>query len=157
MLLFILFCAGLAALTLFPPGFWGYLLFGCLLNGYPLPELYIQQGSFHWHITVFQDLFGGPWTIYMLLGNIVMFAPLGFFPALLWDKPRWWKSTLIAAGTSACVETVQLFIDRSSDINDLILNTLGGLAGYGFFWILHRFLPQFAEKFKCVKVDSLHG
>ena len=123
LLIFVLFCAGLAALTVF---------WGALMHGYPPAE-----GWFGWHgrgmylqVTILAELLeGSEWGIYMLLGNAVMFLPLGFFPALLWRRPRWWRSVLAAGGASLFIELVQSFVGRSSDINELILNTLGGLAG----------------------------
>lgn len=146
MLVFVLFCAGLAALTVFPAGFWGGLM-----HGY-LPK----AGWFGWHgcgmylqVTILAELLEGrEWGIYMLLGNVVMFLPLGFFPALLWRHPRWWRSVLAAGGVSLFIEIVQIFVGRSSDINDLILNTLGGLAGYGLYRFLARLAPKFTRKFQ---------
>lgn len=146
LLIFVLFCAGLAALTVFPSGFWG-----ALMHGYPPAE-----GWFGWHgrgmylqVTILAELLeGSEWGIYMLLGNAVMFLPLGFFPALLWRQPRWWRSVLAAGGASLFIELVQIFVGRSSDINDLILNTLGGLAGYGLYRLLARLAPGFTRKFQ---------
>ena len=152
LLVFALFCAGLAALTLFPANFWTYVM-----HGVPLSELHLRGEGFYWHITLFRDLLGGAWSVFMLLGNVIMFAPLGFFPALLWDKPRWWKSLLIAACASTFVEVTQLFVGRSSDINDIILNALGGLAGFWAYLLLKWIAPRFALKFRCVKVESLRG
>ena len=138
--LFVLFCAGLMALTLFPAGFWGALMAGHL----PPEGWFACRGSgMYLRITLLSELTeGGAWTWFMLLGNAVMFVPLGFFPALLWRRARWWKSVLAAGGTSLFVELWQLFIDRSSDINDLILNTLGGLLGFGLYVLLSRLLPD---------------
>lgn len=152
LLLFVLFCGGLMALTLFPAGFWGTLLDG------RLPE----RGWFAWRgggmelrLTLLEDAAqGGAWTRFMLLGNALMFVPIGFFPALLWRRGRWWKSALAAGGASLFVELWQLFIDRSSDINDLILNTLGGLAGFWLYWLLSRLAPGWIRTFQ---VEEQHG
>ena len=146
LLAFVLFCAGLVALTLFPSGFWGGLMRG------RLPA----RGWLGWHghgmylqVTILAELLeGSEWGLYMLLGNVVMFLPLGFFPALLWRNPRWWRSVLAAGGASLSVEIVQIFVGRSSDINDLILNTLGGLTGYGLYRLLARLAPGFTRKFQ---------
>ena len=146
LLAFVLFCAGLAALTVFPSGFWGGLM-----HGY-LPA----EGWLGWHgrgmhlqVTILAELLeGGEWVLYMLLGNVAMFLPLGFFPALLWRRPRWWRSVLSAGGASLLIEVLQIFVDRSSDINDLILNTLGGLTGYGLYRLLSGLGPGFTRKFQ---------
>lgn len=148
LLLFVLFAAGLAGITMFPAYFWPHLseLVRSGPNWQPLPW---PPGSFYWKINLLDVLRdGGPWAMFMLLGNVAMFAPFGFFSALLWPSPRWWKSVLTAFAASALVEVVQLFVGRSSDINDIILNTLGGAAGYGVFLLLRRLAPRFTRKFQ---------
>lgn len=74
-----------------------------------------------------------------LAGNVLIFAPLGFFPPLLWARlARWWKVLPLCAGASLFIECVQLFLNRSVDVDDLILNTLGGLLGYLVFRLFGR-------------------
>lgn len=67
-----------------------------------------------------------------LLGNLLIFTPMGFLLPLLSKKFRkaW---TVICAGflSSLAVETIQfIFTVGSADIDDLILNTLGAWFGY---------------------------
>ena len=63
--------------------------------------------------------------------NAVMFAPLGFLLPLIFERYRRWGRTL-AAGflTSLTVELIQLFTFRATDVDDLIMNTLGTLVGF---------------------------
>lgn len=153
-LIFVVFCMGLAALTLSPPGFWYQVL-----NGYPVwfPDV-LMDHSFYWEITVFRDLTqGGSWVFFMLLGNVGMFLPLGLFPALLWDRPSWYKSTLIGFGASTFIEVVQLLLPRSSDINDIILNTFGALCGFWVYLLLKRIAPKFTARFKLQKTEVPYG
>ena len=86
----------------------------------------------------------------MLLGNLSMFAPLGFFPALLWDGPGWRKALL----TGVCSS---LFVGRNSDINDLILNRLGALCGYWAFLLLRRLAPALPPDFDAKIGGFLNG
>lgn len=154
LLIFVMFCMGLAALTLSPPGFWYQVL-----HGYPIwiPDA-LMDHSFYWGITIFRDLTqGGSWVFFMLLGNIGMFIPLGFFPALLWDKPVWYKSALIGLCASTFIEIVQLFLPRSSDINDIILNTFGALCGFWVYLLLSRFAPRFVSKFELQRTEAPNG
>jgi len=83
------------------------------------------------------------------LGNIGMFIPIGFFSALLWRNGRWWKSALIGFLISFLVEFVQFFIGRSTDIDDIILNTTGALLGYWCYFILKLLSPAWIDKFHC--------
>ena len=63
--------------------------------------------------------------------NAVMFAPLGFLLPAYFERYRHWGRTL-AAGffTSLTVELIQLFTFRATDVDDLIMNTLGALLGF---------------------------
>ena len=67
--------------------------------------------------------------------NAVLFLPFGFLLPVLWRKCRSWKST-VAAGflTSLGIEILQLFCYRATDVDDLIMNTLGTFLGYIIAW-----------------------
>lgn len=161
--LFLLFCAGLAALTLFPSNIWTYVIsFGraypaeySFFSFYPTWEQTMSSLAYLPNmLTPFQEIrraldHMSYWGLFMLLGNIIMFMPIGFFPALLWRKPRWWKSLLIGLGSSVTIEFIQFFIGRSTDIDDVILNTAGALAGFWVFCLLRAVFLNFMEKFQC--------
>lgn len=70
-----------------------------------------------------------------IAGNIVIFAPIGFLAPMIWEKLGA-KTILLGFGISCFVEFIQLFIDRNSDYNDIILNTIGAAAGYGMYLII---------------------
>lgn len=74
-----------------------------------------------------------------LLGNILLFIPLGLFPPLLFPKmQRFWKVTVLTAGIMAAVELAQmLLLVGTCDVDDLILNVTGAALGYWLFRILH--------------------
>lgn len=70
--------------------------------------------------------------------NIIMFLPLGFLIPLIWKQYRnSLKILLIGFGFSLSIEICQLFNRRNTDIDDLIMNTLGAVAGY-FIWKLTK-------------------
>ncbi len=46
------------------------------------------------------------------------------------------------------IEVTQLSQVRSSDIDDLWLNTLGCMLGYGFYYFSNKKHPQLTQKFK---------
>lgn len=63
--------------------------------------------------------------------NALMFVPLGFLLPILWSRCRRWYSTLLAGFlTSLTIEVSQLFSFRATDVDDLIMNTLGAFLGY---------------------------
>lgn len=75
-----------------------------------------------------------------IVGNITMFIPLGIIWPSVYRELNTHKKVIAAgAGVSLCVEILQLpFFDRVSDVDDLILNTLGFLAGYGLYCIVKK-------------------
>lgn len=79
-----------------------------------------------------------------VIGNIVMFVPLGFCLPLFWRRwQRWWKLLLFALLFPIGVESVQFFIaSRSVDVDDVLLNFTGILLGCGLFLLLHLLAKQ---------------
>lgn len=72
-----------------------------------------------------------------LAGNVVMFVPLGFFlPAAFRCFRRFWSCGMVALGVILTVELLQLITQLGAcDVDDLILNLVGALLGYGI-WLL---------------------
>ena len=67
--------------------------------------------------------------------NIVLFLPLGFLLPFLWEKYHALRHALVFGFLlSLLVETSQLLNIRSTDVDDLLLNTLGTALG----WLLFR-------------------
>lgn len=68
-------------------------------------------------------------------GNVAMFIPSGIILPILYRKlDRFWKVVAAGALISLCIEILQLPLStRTSDINDLILNTAGTAIGYGIY------------------------
>lgn len=101
---------------------------------------------------VFSDTFhaiskSGLWDPFTInfLGNVLIFSPIGFFLPLLWQPFRFWKTVLAGFLVSLFIETVQLFLNRSSDVDDLWLNTVGAVAGFGIYKLVSK---SSIERFK---------
>lgn len=63
--------------------------------------------------------------------NIVMLIPFGAFLPIYFTKFRKLLPTVIAGmSMSLVIEILQLFTFRATDVDDLIMNTLGNLLGY---------------------------
>ncbi|MEE6449437.1 VanZ family protein [Gottfriedia acidiceleris] len=67
-----------------------------------------------------------------LVGNIIGFVPFGFILPILLKRFKNFKVIIFSTfSLSLTYEVIQLLFDFGSfDIDDLILNTLGGLLGY---------------------------
>ena len=71
-----------------------------------------------------------------LFGNILIFVPYGFFISMAAVRRGFFKTLFLSFGLSLCVETVQLFTRVGSfDVDDILLNTAGGVLGYILFAI----------------------
>ena len=70
-----------------------------------------------------------------IIGNISMFIPTGVIMPILYKRlDCFWKVLLAGAGLSFVIEVIQLLFPGSvTDIDDLILNTLGVAVGYGIY------------------------
>lgn len=78
-----------------------------------------------------------------LVLNVILFVPFGIILPVLW-RPCSGKF-VVQAGffLSAAIELSQLFNWRSTDINDLITNTLGACLGYVLYKQLFYRIPWF--------------
>nr|UWI48477.1 VanZ family protein [Clostridioides difficile] len=84
--------------------------------------------------------------------NIIMFMPLGFLLPLIWERFRNFISILwTGLGFSLAIEICQLFNRRATDIDDLMMNTIGAILGY-FIWICINNLFNYI----CKKITFKH-
>lgn len=70
--------------------------------------------------------------------NLLMFIPMGMALPVLFDRKfnKMWKTILFVIILVIIIEIVQFFTFMgSADIDDLILNTIGGIVGYGIIKI----------------------
>lgn len=136
---FLLFLAGLAAVTILPPGGQFIPPSWSRVNLRPLVVLADSLAAMR--------AGDGMYFVINVLGNILMFLPLGFFPCLLWGEGK--NGLLRGAGAalsaSLCVEFCQLFQPRAADVDDLWLNALGGALGYGVYQAIRRLRPGWAD------------
>jgi glycopeptide antibiotics resistance protein len=87
--------------------------------------------------------------------NILLFIPLGFILPFIWKKYEvLWKTILSGITFSLIIELSQLFNRRVTDIDDLLMNTLGGVIG----WVIFRLLKEHLSKLQykvCVQNTNI--
>lgn len=84
-----------------------------------------------------------------VLGNMLMFIPFGFFVSYFLKLKKPYSILLLSLLISSTIETTQLLIGRVFDVDDIILNVVGGVVGfavYKLFSILKEHLPAFLKK-----------
>ena len=77
-----------------------------------------------------------------VLGNVLLFIPFGYFVNTILKNKRFIINILLTFITSLSIELIQMNIGRSFDIDDIILNLIGGIIGYG----LYRFISSIHDK-----------
>lgn len=73
-----------------------------------------------------------------VVGNMIMFIPFGFFTSYFLKLKKIYSVFILTLLTSITIETTQLLIGRVFDIDDILLNILGGLIGYFIFKIIYK-------------------
>lgn len=75
-----------------------------------------------------------------VIGNTAMFIPIGIiWPCVFPQLDNAQKTITAGIGFSLFIEILQLpFFDRVSDIDDLLLNSVGFLIGYGIFLLVRK-------------------
>ena len=90
--------------------------------------------------TTLEQWRAGAWPfVYHVVGNLTWFMPLGLLLPMLRPSARWRQALLVGAGLSLLVEGYQfLFGTGAPDVDDVFLNALGTLLGYGLSRLIRR-------------------
>lgn len=72
--------------------------------------------------------------------NVIMFLPLGILVPAIWENMRHLhKCFLLSLSCTIAIETMQLIAKRGyCQIDDVVMNTIGGILGYGMFFLIHK-------------------
>ena len=144
--LFWIYCGGMAVITLVPEP--GWVLFALRGDAALMPYFDLEGLSRRINLVPFLQAD----SLFNIAGNIVMFLPFGFFAALLWRKFDWKRALMLGLGITCVIEFWQLLVGRTSDIDDIIQNTLGVFCGYLLWVLLKKLAPAFAERFQVWKI-----
>ncbi len=137
MIFFGLYLLVLACLTIIPQFTWYNGGFHILTTYKSQINLVPFRCFYYIKVTLFK-LKDPVYFIMNILGNIMIFIPLGFFSAYWMKKPRFYRVLGIGCGVSCLIEIIQLWLPRASDIDDVILNTLEASLGYVCFKIYQK-------------------
>ena len=79
---------------------------------------------------MFRYSFGSYKFMKNVVGNILLFIPFGFFASHYLSTTKWSTPVFVTLLVSFGAEAIQYYIGRTFDIDDIILNILGGFLGY---------------------------
>ncbi len=133
-LIFGCYIIGLISLVLVPNNFWSSVWF-YIFNGYSsniMGSLFSFKFSFksRLYLYLIGKLKLGPWTKLMILGNVLMFVPMGILLPLIKENIRNKKIIILGILIPLVIELIQPFIGREFDIDDIFLNFMGIILGY---------------------------
>ena len=105
----------------------------CLFHVVTFQDNNYGVSNFIQYKEIFRYTFGSEKFIINILGNIMLFIPYGFLSSYLLKNKKFSVITILTIVVSLTIETVQYYIGRVFDIDDIILNLLGGIIGFLIF------------------------
>jgi glycopeptide antibiotics resistance protein len=119
----------------------------------------ISSGEYRYNLTLFKevkrfieyrDVIGPEAFIVNIFGNVLAFAPFGFvLPIISPDNRKLLNITLLSLEFSLTIELLQLIFKVGIfDVDDLLMNTIGGFIGGLCFFLARKMLRSFRRKYK---------
>ena len=89
--------------------------------------------------------------------KLVFFVPLGFFLPLLYKKYHHIKNVVLTGFLfTLSIAIIQMFGWGATDINDLIINTVGACLGYLIYYLVSKILPiNFRKRLQSENVNDM--
>ncbi len=118
-----------------------------------------ESRTYHYNLVLFKEIgrfikyrhvLGTQAVMLNLVGNVIAFFPFGFFLPILYPKCRLLLfTTFLSFEFSLLVETIQLVSKVGSfDVDDLLLNTIGGALGCLIFLWMNQIRRKYETKEK---------
>ena len=107
-----------------------------MMNGETRRANFVPFGTIRRYIKLLSS--GGSSIAYLnLIGNIILFIPMAvYLPWFVKGLRKFWKDVLAALAIIILIEIVEYITGRGSlDVDDVILNLLGAIIGYGIWKI----------------------
>lgn len=145
-LIFVCYIVGLFNLVLVPINFWDIIWYNIFYNFNENPFAGIFDFSYDFIPTIYKIIIGehtlDSWGKAMIVGNFLMFIPMGIFLPLCFKNINKKNIFKYAVLIPFAIEVLQLVAGRSFDIDDLVMNFLGIVIGY--------YIVELAKKLKCL-------
>lgn len=129
--------------NLFIAGFIFYVLFVVwqILFKYSSPlHLFGNREYFRSvNIIPFNDIINGNFNKLDIVGNVILFIPLGIYLNIINPTSKISNNIYIIIGTSLTFECIQYILGLgATDTTDIITNTVGGLIGIGIYAVIEK-------------------
>lgn len=90
---------------------------------------------------IFSEKYGLDEFLFNIIGNIAVFIPIGIMTTYLFHH-NLFKAAFNGFIISLFIETVQIPLERTTDIDDIILNTTGAVIGYFTYQTIKRIIKK---------------
>lgn len=123
----------------------------CLFHVVTFQDVNYGTSNFTPFKEIFRYSFGSYKFMRNIMGNIILFVPFGFLSSYLLKNRKLGIAVILTLIASGTIETVQYYIGRVFDIDDIILNLLGGIIGF----LLFVGLDAIRNKIKIFRNDTV--
>lgn len=120
----------------------------CLFHIVTFQDVNWSSSNFSPFKEIFRYQFGTRLFFKNVIGNIILFLPYGYFITRFIDSKKPIIVLLLIFISSLSIEITQFLIGRVFDIDDIILNIIGGLFGYLLYLLIDKIgqkLPKFLK------------
>lgn len=83
-----------------------------------------------------------------VVGNMLLFLPYGFFASYYLKEEHPGLILFLTLVGSCVIETVQMSIGRVFDVDDILLNAVGGLLGFYLYYLILNISKRIPEIFR---------
>ena len=127
-----------------------YITLALSVTLFPIPFQEIYPSGYEYNFIPFKSIAdslnaGLRPALTSVLGNVILTMPFGFLITLLKDNKKFLNVLIFVVAFSFAIELTQHIIGigigyryRNVDIDDLILNTIGGIIG----WFIYKITPR---------------
>lgn len=145
--------------NLFIAGFIFYVLFVVwqILFKYSTPlQLFGNREYFRSvNIIPFNDIINGNFNKLDIVGNVILFIPLGIYLNIINPTSKISNNIYIIIGTSLGFECIQYILGLgATDTTDIITNSVGGLIGIGIYKVIEKLFKNKAKVKNFVTICS---
>ena len=126
-----------------------YLL--CLFHVVTFQDVNYGVSNFVPFKEIFRYSIGSEKFIKNVMGNIMLFIPYGFLASYFLNNKKLSVITILTVIVTVTIETVQYYIGRVFDIDDIILNIFGSIIGF----LIFIGIDAIRNKIKILKNDTV--
>ncbi len=121
----------------------------CLFHVVTFEDVSFNKSNLTPFTEIFRYPLGSKLFIKNVIGNVCLFFPYGFFITYYLKLKKQKSIIALSLLVSITIETTQLLIGRVLDIDDILLNIIGGLLGFYIYHTLTKInalLPSLLKK-----------